>query len=146
VKRLPKVALVYLVVGAAILFIGIRLSSGGTSRHEIDLSAFQKAVANGEVATAQIKDHDNQVVGKLRNDSYRIAERIERPAPPPQSERPQQRPTARQPEGRPATPVSEYARKAAPQGHDPYGRSSPRHNLIEEDFLDIPAFLRRKAI
>ena len=87
-----------------------------------------------------------ELVGKLRNDSHRIAERIERPAPPLQSERPQQRQTARHPEGRPATPISEYARKAAPQGHDLYGRSSPGHNLIEEDVLDIPAFLRRKAI
>jgi len=52
-----------------------------------------------------------------------------------------ERPTVRHPEARPATPISEYARKAAPQG-----RSSPGHNLIEEDVLDIPAFLRRKAI
>jgi cell division protein FtsZ len=87
-----------------------------------------------------------ELVGKLRNDSHRIAERIERPAPPPQSERPQQRPTVRHPEARPATPISEYARKAAPQDHGLYGRSSPGHNLIEEDVLDIPAFLRRKAI
>ena len=58
-----------------------------------------------------------ELVGKLRNDSHRIAERIERPAPPLQSERPQQRPTVRHPEARPATPISEYARKAAPQGH-----------------------------
>jgi cell division protein FtsZ len=84
-----------------------------------------------------------ELVGKLRNDGHRIAERIERPATP-QSE--QQRPTARQPEGRPAKFISEYARKAAPQGHDPYSGSSPGHNLIEEDVLDIPAFLRRKAI
>jgi cell division protein FtsZ len=74
-----------------------------------------------------------ELVGKLRNDGHRIAERIGRPALPLQSERPQQRPTARHPEGRPTTPVSEYARKAAVQGHD-------------EDVLDIPAFLRRKAI
>jgi cell division protein FtsZ len=86
-----------------------------------------------------------ELVGKLRNDSHRIAERIERPAPP-QSERPQQRPTARHTEGRPAKLISEYARKAAPQGHDPYSGSSPGHNLIEEDVLNIPAFLRRKAI
>ena len=59
-------------------------------------------------AESALKD----LVGKLRNDSHRIAERIERPAPPPQSERPQQRPTARHTEGRPATLVSEYARKA----------------------------------
>jgi cell division protein FtsZ len=87
-----------------------------------------------------------ELVGKLRNDGHRIAERIGRPAPPPQSERPQQRPTARHPDGPPATPISEYARKAAVQGHDSYGRSSRGHNLIEEDVLDIPAFLRRKAI
>jgi cell division protein FtsZ len=74
-----------------------------------------------------------ELVGKLRNNGHRIAERIGRPAPPLQSERPHQRPTARQPEGRPATPISEYACKAAVQGHD-------------EDVLDIPAFLRRKAI
>ena len=73
-----------------------------------------------------------ELVGKLRNDGHRIAERIGRPALPLQSERPQQRPTARHPEGRPTTPISEYARKAAVQGH--------------EDVLDIPAFLRRKAI
>jgi cell division protein FtsZ len=40
----------------------------------------------------------------------------------------------------------EYARQAAPQGLDPYGRrSSPMRNSIEENALDIPAFLRRKA-
>ena len=62
----------------------------------------------------------------------------------PPVERPPQRPTARQPEGRPA-PVSEYARRAAPQGLDPHGRSAPVHNSAEDDQLDIPAFLRRQA-
>jgi cell division protein FtsZ len=65
--------------------------------------------------------------------------------PMPQFERPPQRPTARHPEGRPADPVSEYARKAAPQGLDPHGRPAPVHNSGEEDQLDIPAFLRRQA-
>ena len=99
--------------------------------------------------TYQIKPAESalrQLAGRLRNDSRRINDRSELPAPPPQSERPQQRPTARHPEGRPATPISEYARKAAPQGLDPNGRSSPGRNLIEDDVLDIPAFLRRKAI
>jgi cell division protein FtsZ len=54
-------------------------------------------------------------------------------------------PTARHPEGLPAKPISEYARHAAPQGLDPYGRSSPVRDSIEENVLDIPAFLRRKA-
>jgi len=65
--------------------------------------------------------------------------------PMPQFERPPQRPTARQPEGRPAEPVSEYARRAAPQGLDTHGRSAPVHNSQDEDQLDIPAFLRRQA-
>lgn len=71
------------------------------------------------------------------------APRTARPIP--QFERPPQRPTARQPEGRPAEPVSEYARRAAPQGLDPHGRPAPVHNSSEEDQLDIPAFLRRQA-
>jgi cell division protein FtsZ len=86
-----------------------------------------------------------ELAGKLRNDSHRIAERIERPAPPPQTERPQQRPVVRHAEGRAAAPISEYARKD-PQGHDVHGRPPPGHNLIEDDVLDIPAFLRRKAV
>ncbi|MGA8398144.1 MAG: cell division protein FtsZ [Pseudolabrys sp.] len=65
--------------------------------------------------------------------------------PMPQYERPPQRPTARPPEGRPAEPVSEYARRAAPQGLDPHGRSAPVHNSQEDDQLEIPAFLRRQA-
>jgi cell division protein FtsZ len=42
-------------------------------------------------------------------------------------------------------PVSEYARRPAPQGLDQHGRQSPVHNPSEEDQLDIPAFLRRQA-
>ncbi len=64
--------------------------------------------------------------------------------PMPQFERPV-RPAARQPEGRPTPPVSDYARRAAPQGLDPHGRSAPVHNSGEDDQLDIPAFLRRQA-
>jgi cell division protein FtsZ len=84
--------------------------------------------------------------GELRNNSHRIADRSDRSAPLPQLERPAPRPATRHPEGRPATPTSEYSHKAAPQGLDPYGRSSPMHNSTEEAVLDIPAFLRRKAI
>jgi cell division protein FtsZ len=61
----------------------------------------------------------------------------------PQYEQPQ-RPTARQPEGR-SEPVSEYARRPAPQGLDPHGRQTAVHNSPEDDQLDIPAFLRRQA-
>jgi len=90
------------------------------------------------------------------------ADEIEAPPAPraarpmPQLDRPQPRPTARNPEGRhaevrppenrqAADPVSEYARRPAPQGLDPHGRPAPVHNSNEEDQLDIPAFLRRQA-
>ncbi len=70
--------------------------------------------------------------------------------PMPQFEQTPARPTARNPEGRhvesrPVDPVSEYARRAAPQGLDPHGRSAPVHNSAPDDQLDIPAFLRRQA-
>ena len=42
-------------------------------------------------------------------------------------------------------PVSEYAKRPAHQGLDPHGRQAPVHNSLEEDQLDIPAFLRRQA-
>ena len=83
-----------------------------------------------------------ELAGRLRNDSRRIADRIERSAPLPQVESPPLRPTAQHPEGPSAKPI---ARQAAPQGLDPYGRSCPVRNSIEENVLDIPAFLRRKA-
>jgi cell division protein FtsZ len=86
-----------------------------------------------------------ELAGRLRNDSRRVADRIERSASLPQLESPPLPPTARHPEGRTAKPISEYARHPAPQGLDPYGRSSPVRNSIEENVLDIPAFLRRKA-
>jgi cell division protein FtsZ len=53
--------------------------------------------------------------------------------------------SARHPEGRAEQPVSEYARRAGPQGLDATGRQTPVHNTPEEDQLDIPAFLRRQA-
>jgi cell division protein FtsZ len=48
------------------------------------------------------------------------------------------------PEPRP-DPISEYARRQAPQGLDHHGRQAPVHNHSEDDHLDIPAFLRRQA-
>jgi cell division protease FtsH len=74
VKRFPRAALIYLIAGAAVLFVGIRFSSRGPERHEIDFSAFQTAIEEGEVATAEIKDRDNIVVGKMRDDTaYKVA-------------------------------------------------------------------------
>jgi cell division protein FtsZ len=87
-----------------------------------------------------------ELAGKLRNVSRHVVGRIERNAPPPQSESPPALPATLHPEGRPANPNSGYTRPhAAPQGLDPYGRSTPARNFIDEDVLDVPAFLRRKA-
>jgi len=74
----------------------------------------------------------------------------ESPAPrqaaplPPSGERLAGRPMPRLAEPRPE-PVSEYAKRAAPQGLDQHGRQSPVHNHSDEDQLEIPAFLRRQA-
>jgi cell division protein FtsZ len=71
------------------------------------------------------------------------------PVPPAMRQPPQFAPPARQPtrmpEQRAADPVSEYARRTAPQGLDPHGRQVRVHNSAEDDQLDIPAFLRRQA-
>jgi cell division protein FtsZ len=46
-------------------------------------------------------------------------------------------------------PVSEYARRSsapAPQGLDIHGRPAlPVHKPVDDDQLEIPAFLRRQA-
>jgi cell division protein FtsZ len=70
------------------------------------------------------------------------------PMPKPAAERLPGRPAPRPPESRPEArqePVSEYAKRPAPQGLDQHGRQAPVHNRSEEDQLDIPAFLRRQA-
>ena len=85
-------------------------------------------------------------LGRRAEGDAPVAPPMPRPARPiPQFEHPPQRPAARHPEGRPSEPVSEYARRTAPQGLDTHGRSAPVHNSNEEDQLDIPAFLRRQA-
>jgi cell division protein FtsZ len=65
------------------------------------------------------------------------AQTIERQPP-----RPQAPPQPRQ------DPVSEYARRPAPQapqGLDAHGRQAPVHKAVDDDQLDIPAFLRRQT-
>ncbi len=65
-------------------------------------------------------------------------------APMPAADRLPGRPMPRPAEPRPE-PVSEYAKRAMPQGLDHHGRASAVHNSGEADQLDIPAFLRRQA-
>ena len=61
------------------------------------------------------------------------------PAAPPMP-RPAPRPAATHQE-----PVSEFAKRSAPQGLDTHGRQAPVQPQPDDDQLDIPAFLRRQA-
>jgi cell division protein FtsZ len=66
------------------------------------------------------------------------------PPMPPLPERKPQRSVAQQIAAN--EPVSEYARRPAPQGLDAHGRSAPVASTPQgDDHLDIPAFLRRKT-
>jgi cell division protein FtsZ len=66
------------------------------------------------------------------------------PAMPPLPERKPQRTVQQQIAGN--DPVSEYARRPAPQGLDSHGRPAPVAPAPQgDDHLDIPAFLRRQA-
>ncbi|MDF0583115.1 cell division protein FtsZ [Bradyrhizobium yuanmingense] len=85
-----------------------------------------------------------QLAGRLRSDGRRIADRIERSAALPQAGSPPLRPQPHHPVGPPARPGLDYARQAALQPLDPYGRA-PARNAPDEAVLDIPAFLRRAA-
>jgi cell division protein FtsZ len=57
----------------------------------------------------------------------------------------------RPPDARPQEPVSEYAKRPplprpAPQGLDPHGRPAPvAPPQLDDDQLEIPAFLRRQG-
>ena len=66
------------------------------------------------------------------------------PSMPPLPERKTQRTVAQQIAA--SEPVSEYARRPAPQGLDAHGRPAPVAATPQgDDHLDIPAFLRRQA-
>jgi cell division protein FtsZ len=71
------------------------------------------------------------------------APRTQQPAP--QLERLPGRPMMPRPAEPRPEPVSEYAKRPAPQGLDQHGRQAPVHNKDEQDQLEIPAFLRRQA-
>jgi cell division protein FtsZ len=95
--------------------------------------------------------------------SVGLGGRRDEPAPRPQAPRPagaaarvQKAPAnrpqdPRAPEPRPQEPVSEYAKRPppprpAPQGLDPHGRPAPvAAPQLDDDQLEIPAFLRRQA-
>jgi cell division protein FtsZ len=74
-----------------------------------------------------------------------VAARTAGPAMPPLPERKPQRSVSQQMANH-DQPVSEYARRPAPQGLDVHGRHAPVAPAPQgDDHLDIPAFLRRQA-
>ncbi|MBB4369477.1 cell division protein FtsZ [Bradyrhizobium sp. cir1] len=73
-----------------------------------------------------------------------VAARTTGPAMPPLPDRRPQKTVAQQIAA--SEPVSEYARRPAPQGLDMHGRPAPVAPAPQgDDHLDIPAFLRRQA-
>ncbi|MET3972491.1 MULTISPECIES: cell division protein FtsZ [Bradyrhizobium] len=73
-----------------------------------------------------------------------VAARTAGPAMPPLPDRRPQKSVAQQIAA--SEPVSEYARRPAPQGLDMHGRPAPVAPAPQgDDHLDIPAFLRRQA-
>jgi cell division protein FtsZ len=81
-------------------------------------------------------------LGRRDGEGEAAEARQTRPAPQPATA---PRPAPRSYEPRAPEPVSEYAKRAAPQGLDSHGRQSSVHNLQQDDQLDIPAFLRRQS-
>jgi cell division protein FtsZ len=75
-------------------------------------------------------------------DEPAVMQPVQRPVPQ-MTERPRPAPWPAPAES--AAPVSEYARRPAPQGLDQHGRQAAVHNAPDDDQLDIPAFLRRQA-
>jgi cell division protein FtsZ len=81
------------------------------------------------------------------------APRITAPIPPRAAPAPrpiESRAATAEPRAPAPDPVSEYAKRPAaprpaPQGLDQHGRPAPVNNSIDEDQLEIPAFLRRQA-
>ncbi len=71
-----------------------------------------------------------------------VAARATNPGMPPMPDRKPLRPT---PSAMAPEPVSEYARRPAPQGLDAHGRPAPVPQSQGDDHLDIPAFLRRQS-
>jgi len=83
-----------------------------------------------------------ELAGKLRNVSRHVVGRIERNAPPPQSESPPALPATLHPEGRSANPNLEHARHAAPQGLDPYDAAPMESDAREA----LQLFERARAV
>jgi cell division protease FtsH len=67
VKRIPRVAIVYVAVGLVVVLLGAQFLRPGDEREKLGLNEFEEAIADGEVRTATIEDEDHVVEGELRD-------------------------------------------------------------------------------
>jgi cell division protein FtsZ len=74
-----------------------------------------------------------------------VSGRAAAPSMPQMPPLPDRRPQRPMPQTGAGEPVSEYARRPAPQGLDLHGRPAPLPAAQGDDHLDIPAFLRRQS-
>ena len=81
-------------------------------------------------------------LGRKEEDEQR---RTAPPAPRQQMPALPTRPAPRMPSANQQEPISEFAKRPAPQGLDPHGRQAPAAAPVDDDQLDIPAFLRRQS-
>jgi len=73
VKRVPRAALVYLLIIVAVLFLGAQLLRQGPQREDLDYTTFLDKVDEGEVVSATVKDQSHVVEGELSDDTeYRV--------------------------------------------------------------------------
>jgi cell division protein FtsZ len=112
-----------------------RLASVGLGRREDDSDSHAE----------ERKEFRAPAAGHGRPPAPRAAESRPQPQRLPEDHGRESRPQDSHPEA-----VSEYARRPAPtrpapQGLDPHGRPAPVHHPIDDDQLEIPAFLRRQS-
>jgi cell division protease FtsH len=71
----PRIrALIVGLVVAVVLVGGLSILRGGDGREKLTLDEFQASVQDGEVATAKLKDKDNEVTGELTDGTeYEVA-------------------------------------------------------------------------
>ena len=67
-KRPSRHTVLVVALGALALFFASQWLRGGDEPTDLTLTEFRRHVANGDVATATIKDRSNKIVGELRND------------------------------------------------------------------------------
>jgi cell division protein FtsZ len=121
------------------------------AQNQIRAQQNESAAAAEKPKTSLLQRLASVGLGRREEEAPRQAPRpapVAERAAPPMPKAPPMPPLQRAPE--PRDSVSEYAKRpagprAAPQGLDQHGRPAPVNNSLDDDQLEIPAFLRRQA-